>query len=283
MAKLLLNNGSGQAQEIFLRSGLSRVGRTSANEIQIEHPSVSSAHCEITFAGDSLIIKDLGSTNGTYIDGQPVQEVCAVHGQRLQLGSVELLVDAPETVSASPQLDGASVAPPPIPVTTKPRLTVGLHHQPATAPEVPPQAAMAASSLAPHGRPTANKSPFEVDPAKVEAEARSKMMWGDAYEDVVKFLRMQGLGLPEASAMANSLLKERVKALRGIGVQKIFTGIGLMCVPVVAFFYFLKLGVFPIKLFAMTVAVGLYGAWRFLKGMFMVLAPKSEAGDVADK
>jgi hypothetical protein len=54
-------------------------------------------------------------------------------------------------------------------------------------------------------------------------------------------------------------------------------------VPVVAFFYFLHIGVFPIKLFAMTVAVGLYGAWRFLKGMFMVLAPKSEAGDVADK
>ena len=114
------------------------------------------------------------------------------------------------------------------------------------------------ATVTPHGRPTGNKSPFEVDPAKVEAEARSKMMWGDAFEEVVKFLRMQGLGIPEASAMANALLRERVKALRSIGTGKILTGIGLMCVPVVAFFYFLRLGVFPIKLFAGTVAVGLY-------------------------
>jgi pSer/pThr/pTyr-binding forkhead associated (FHA) protein len=282
MAKLLLNNGSGQSQEIFLRSGLSRVGRNAANEIQIEHPSVSSFHCEITSAGDSLIIKDLGSTNGTFLDGKPVEEVCAFNGQRLQLGSVEVIVDAPETMVASPELEAVGAAPPPVPAISRPRLSVRLDNPPASATATPEPAPV----MAPpghHGRPAANKSPMEMDPAKVEAEARSKMMWGDAFEEVVKFLRMQGLGIPEASAMANALLQERVRALRGIGVQKILTGIGLMCVPVVAFFYFLHLGIFPIKLFAMTVAVGLYGAWRFLKGMFMVLAPKSEAGDVADK
>jgi predicted component of type VI protein secretion system len=280
MAKLLLNNGGGQAQEIFLRSGLNHVGRNASNDIQVEHPSVSSFHCEITSAGDSLIVKDLGSTNGTFLDGKPVQEVCAFNGQRLQLGSVELLVDAPETVEASRQLESVGAAP--SPAASRPRLSVRLDNPAGVAPAASEPPPVAIPSL-PHGRPAANKSAMELDPAKVEAEARSKMMWGDPFEDVVKFLRMQGLGIPEASAMANSLLQERIKALRGIGVQKIVTGIGLMCVPVVAFFYFLRLGVFPIKLFAMTVAVGLYGAWRFIKGSFMVLVPKSEPGDVADK
>jgi hypothetical protein len=109
------------------------------------------------------------------------------------------------------------------------------------------------------------------------------MLWGDAPEEVVKFLRMKGLSIEEASSLGDSLLKERVKILRGIGIQKIFTGFGLMCVPVVAFFGFLHMGYFPIKLFAITVMVGLYGAWRLLKGTFMFLSPKSESGDVADK
>src|SRR3954469_11416013 len=128
MAKLLLNNGSGQGQEIFLPSGLSRVGRNATNEIQIEHPTISSFHCEITSAGDSLIIKDLGSTNGTFLDGKPVQEVCAFNGQRLQLGSVELFVDAPETIVASPQLETVGAAPPSLPAISRPRLSVRLDH-----------------------------------------------------------------------------------------------------------------------------------------------------------
>jgi len=43
------------------------------------------------------------------------------------------------------------------------------------------------------------------------------------------------------------------------------------------------IGSLPLKLFAVTVAVGLWGAWWFLKGMIMFCAPKSEPGDVADK
>src|SRR5437899_9067882 len=115
MAKLLLNSTGGQAQELHLQSGLSRVGRNSANDIQIEHPSVSSFHCEINATGDSVIIKDLGSTNGTFIDGRPVQEACLIHGQRLQLGSVEMILDAPVAV---PVVAQASVATSPVAVPT---------------------------------------------------------------------------------------------------------------------------------------------------------------------
>jgi len=95
MAKLLLNSGTAQAQELFLKTGLIRVGRNSENDIQIEHSSVSSFHCEITCSGDSISVKDLGSTNGTFIERRPIQVAGLTHGQRLQLGSVELILDAP--------------------------------------------------------------------------------------------------------------------------------------------------------------------------------------------
>jgi len=37
------------------------------------------------------------------------------------------------------------------------------------------------------------------------------------------------------------------------------------------------------KIFAITVAVGLWGVWMLLNGIIMVLAPKSEKGDLADQ
>jgi pSer/pThr/pTyr-binding forkhead associated (FHA) protein len=279
MAKLLLNDGSGPAQEFFLPSGLSRVGRNGDNQIVIEHPSVSSFHGEITTGADSVTIKDLGSTNGTFLDGNPIQESTITHGQTLRLGAVQLTLEAPETIKEPLSVDGAPSLVPSLPAASKPRLSVRLEHNPAPALEPAPGVAVRAIQTN-HAAP---KPTPEVDRERVEAEARSKMLWGDAPEEVVKFLRMKGLSIEEASSLGNSLLKERVKILRGIGIQKIFTGIGLMCVPVVSFFGFLHMGIFPINLFAMTVMVGLYGAWRLLKGTFMFLSPKSEPGDVADK
>src|SRR2546423_7919125 len=134
MAKLLLNSASGQAQELHLKPGLSRVGRNDGNDIQIEHPSISSFHCEVNCAGDTVTIKDLGSTNGTFIERAPIQEACLAHGQRLQLGSVELLLDAP-VASASVQAVGATVQ---AVVSKSPRVAVRVTHPATTAEEPPP-------------------------------------------------------------------------------------------------------------------------------------------------
>ncbi len=127
------------------------------------------------------------------------------------------------------------------------------------------------------------RRPFEMDPDKVEAEARSKIFWGDAVEDVVKFVMMQGLSAPEATALVNVIVQERVRMLRWIGTRKILIGIGLICVPIAAWLYFMHLGILPLKIFAVTVMAGLYGAYLFITGTFMVVAPKSEPGDIADK
>src|SRR5262249_37308753 len=155
------------------------------------------------------------------------------------------------------------------------RLAVPLS-QPSPAAETASVAAAPASEMIPASRPKPNLNPHQVDRAQAEQQARSKICWGDAPEEVTKFLRMQGVSIEEASSLVDSLFRERVATLRGIGIRKIVTGILLMCVPVVAFLIFTHMGVLPLKLFAITIMVGLWGGWMFLKGMFMLLAPKSE-------
>jgi hypothetical protein len=122
-----------------------------------------------------------------------------------------------------------------------------------------------------------------VDPAKAEVEARSKIFWGDRPKDVVQFLMINGFSHEDASASVRAMFQERATALQGIGVRKIVTGIALMAVPIVAILVFAHFHVVFITLFALAIAVGLWGAWIFLRGLIMVLVPKLETGDVSDK
>lgn len=125
--------------------------------------------------------------------------------------------------------------------------------------------------------------PGQADRAKAEAEARSKIFWGDPPKDVVQFLMMNGFSRDDAAVSVRAVFKERAAVLQQTGIRKIVTGILLMAVPVVALLIFAYFGVMILTLFVLTVAVGLWGAWKFLRGAIMILFPKFERGDVADQ
>jgi hypothetical protein len=108
-------------------------------------------------------------------------------------------------------------------------------------------------------------------------------LWGDPPEEVLKYLIIQGFTYEEASGFVKELFRERMATIRGNGVRNIVVGIALVCVPIVSFFIFTSMGFIPLKLFAITVIVGLWGGWLILKGTFMVVAPKAESGDVAEQ
>lgn len=122
-----------------------------------------------------------------------------------------------------------------------------------------------------------------INREQVEAEARAKVVWGDAREEVLKYLMIQGLSAPEATALADEMYQERAASIRAIGLKKFIMGIPLMAVPVAAWFYFLSIRVMSAKLLGLAMVIGLYGAYLFLKGMIMFVSPKSEPGDVGDK
>src|SRR5208282_4574355 len=93
MAKLvLLSTGfTGRTQDLKLDR--TTIGRVEDNTFQIAEPSVSSHHCEVLLRDNNVVIKDLDSTNGTYINNQKIGESVLKPGQTLRLGNVELRLD----------------------------------------------------------------------------------------------------------------------------------------------------------------------------------------------
>ncbi|MBI3851867.1 MAG: FHA domain-containing protein [Verrucomicrobia bacterium] len=103
MARLLIISGAAQAQAIELKPGVIRLGRSLENDYFLNDLTVSDKHCEIVFQNDSVLVRDLDSTNGTWIDGQPIIESELHHGQSLHLGHVELVLETvPPTVAIPP-------------------------------------------------------------------------------------------------------------------------------------------------------------------------------------
>ena len=90
MARLVVNPGSPAAWEIQLKPGANYIGRGFANDFKIPDPSVSGSHCQITVTNGLIVLKDLGSTNGTFVNRAPVKEVPLQPGQVIHLGAVEM-------------------------------------------------------------------------------------------------------------------------------------------------------------------------------------------------
>src|ERR1051326_5450625 len=66
MAKLLIKSDGFNSKIIELNLGVNRFGRVQGNDFQIEHPTISAKHCEIVLGDGQLIVRDCGSTNGTF-------------------------------------------------------------------------------------------------------------------------------------------------------------------------------------------------------------------------
>lgn len=108
--RLLVNPGTPQAWEIQLKPGMNRIGRGDQNDFQIPHGSISGTHCEIVVTDAGVLLKDLGSTNGTFINRTPVKEATLQTGQHLQLGAVDLCFESDAPI-ANPSPTASAPAP----------------------------------------------------------------------------------------------------------------------------------------------------------------------------
>jgi hypothetical protein len=121
MAKLvILNQGmTGRAHE--LNVDRTTIGRVEDNTFQIADPSVSSHHCEALLRENEVLIRDLNSTNGSYINGEKIAESILKPGQTLRLGQVELHLEVPgmPTPPASSTAPVTTAAPAPTPAPPK--------------------------------------------------------------------------------------------------------------------------------------------------------------------
>jgi CheY-like chemotaxis protein len=73
------------------------IGRGPANAFQILESSVSGQHCEVLWRDNQLLVRDMRSTNGTYINGRMVAEGALRIGETMQLGEVEVRLEASDS------------------------------------------------------------------------------------------------------------------------------------------------------------------------------------------
>jgi hypothetical protein len=112
MARLLINSDGVRERVLELRLGVNRIGRSADNDFRIEHPTVSSHHCEIILESGGVRLRDCGSTNGTFLNGRQVGECDLQSGQTLALGDVQMSVDSAEVTVAIPKFRREMTAPP---------------------------------------------------------------------------------------------------------------------------------------------------------------------------
>src|SRR3954470_22852044 len=69
-----------------------RCGSNPENDLVLDHPTVSRVHAELTAADRGVRVRDLGSTNGTRVNGVAVTEAVAEPGMTVAFGAVSLVV-----------------------------------------------------------------------------------------------------------------------------------------------------------------------------------------------
>ena len=101
---------TGRTQE--LKAEKTTIGRVDDNTFPIVEASVSSHHCEIILKGTEVTVRDLNSTNGTYIAGAKITESVLKPGQILRLGQIDLRLEA-DAAGAPPgkQFDRTAIIP----------------------------------------------------------------------------------------------------------------------------------------------------------------------------
>jgi len=87
-------SGEPPAGAVFSLDAVNTLGRDVNNAIVVEDQFASTNHCILTFRGRAWFVEDLASTNGTFVNGTPVQGTASVgYGDELQVGEVRLRLE----------------------------------------------------------------------------------------------------------------------------------------------------------------------------------------------
>jgi predicted component of type VI protein secretion system len=114
MPKLILSMDGLVLKEIVLSKERTSIGRKPINDIQIDNLSISGQHAVITRILGDAFLEDLNSTNGTYVNGQPIKKHVLHNNDVIELGKyrIKYLLDASTLgVSATELVDSATLKP----------------------------------------------------------------------------------------------------------------------------------------------------------------------------
>ena len=90
-ALLIVQRGSNAGSRFLLNTDLVTAGRHQNSDIFLDDISVSRKHASFTRTDKGIVVKDLGSLNGTYVNRDLVDECLLQHGDEVQIGKFRLV------------------------------------------------------------------------------------------------------------------------------------------------------------------------------------------------
>lgn len=107
MPRLVLSLDGVVLREVSLAKERTTVGRRSHNDVVIDNLAVSGEHAVVFLSGSEVYLEDLGSTNGTTVNGQPVKKHLLQAGDTIEIGKYRLrfLTDGGSAIDSDIDID----------------------------------------------------------------------------------------------------------------------------------------------------------------------------------
>jgi len=89
-ARFVVTRGKDTGKEMVLQKALVQIGTLPGSDLVLTDPTVSRRHAEVEERSDGYVLRDHGSTNGTFLDGVRVREAYLAPGSVIRLGNTEM-------------------------------------------------------------------------------------------------------------------------------------------------------------------------------------------------
>src|SRR5208283_1894530 len=112
MASLSIIFGGQEERSVALDKPKSVVGREPTCDIQIENLGISRQHCAFVLRGETYMVQDLGSSNGTFVNGRKITEHFLNHDDEVVIGKYALkFKNEAQAAPAAPTVEGGVAIP----------------------------------------------------------------------------------------------------------------------------------------------------------------------------
>lgn len=102
MAKLIVHRPDGATQAVLLDRDRTTIGRRADNDLCLAYPPVSAEHALIITIGEDSFLEDLGSTNGTLVNGERIAKHFLRDGDEIDIGRLKIVYRAHDGEAAVP-------------------------------------------------------------------------------------------------------------------------------------------------------------------------------------
>ncbi|NHZ38453.1 FHA domain-containing protein [Massilia rubra] len=110
MAKIIISRNQAVIREVELDKDRMTLGRKPDNDIVLPHPAMSGSHAVFNFIMDDVFVEDLGSTNGTYVNGKRVAKHMLEDHDTIVVARFQLeFIGGPRRAALEPDVDSPAL------------------------------------------------------------------------------------------------------------------------------------------------------------------------------